>query len=421
MSLDPKYGEGFLRLDKDRCRSLAEILPMSASALPEVKMDVWALLEQHWGIFGGSEAEKPDKSGCIVLDNPGWISAGGTVLSAVQSYLVSRGVRPRNTNVVITSTLDSGLMVELPRALSEEIEELGCHVSTHVPSRSEEVVSIGQTASYSTPVELDRTYVESDVRIVIASARPSLITGVSAGPVSILPGLAAERSRIKNRRLALGNMGLLSTDTPCARDAVECAIMAGPCLAVNSIPDWTGNCTKLIVGSPESAWCDDLNSCRGLAEASIPRLFDIAVVSAGGTPRDLTLYDSVDALAAGVAATRRDGVVVLVTECSQGCGPDGFLRGVSENSSSSEVLLSSELRYLEGMEKAWYFWRVLESRRVVLCTRLRAGMVVERLHSEHVKDPDEGVEVALTIAGQDSTVAVIPDGGSTVPVLGRGM
>ena len=69
------------------------------------------------------------------------------------------------------------------------------------------------------------------------------------------------------------------------------------------------------------------------------------------------------------------------------------------------------------MEKAWYFRKLLSSRKVIICSRLRESMVNERLLCDAVKDPQEGLELARLYTGLDAGISIIPDGHSVMPIF----
>ena len=60
---------------------------------------------------------------------------------------------------------------------------------------------------------------------------------------------------------------------------------------------------------------------------------DIAITSNSGYPLDINLYQSIKGMDTASAALKTGGVIIMVTECSEGIGHGGFLkvfsRGIS--------------------------------------------------------------------------------------------
>ena len=75
------------------------------------------------------------------------------------------------------------------------------------------------------------------------------------------------------------------------------------------------------------------------------------------------------------------------------------------------------MEFKVGMEKAWYFRKLQNSRKVIICSRLRESMVNERLLCDAVKDPQEGLELARHYIGLDAGISIIPDGHSVMPIF----
>jgi hypothetical protein len=90
---------------------------------------------------------------------------------------------------------------------------------------------------------------------------------------------------------------------------------------------------------------------------------------------------------------------------------------MSEYSSEDEVLTAVETNFEMGMEKARFFWNVLSSRKIVICSRLRESLVEERLHCTAVKDPQEGLEAAQSMLASSKKVAILNDGLRNIPKL----
>ncbi|MHA2601228.1 MAG: hypothetical protein AM324_003745, partial [Candidatus Thorarchaeota archaeon SMTZ1-83] len=186
---------------------------------------------------------------------------------------------------------------------------------------------------------------------------------------------------------------------------------------LNSVEDWKGTVAEVYSGSPTESWELGVSAAQSLANVALGQRYDIAVVSAGGFPSDGTLYSAVEALNAGFQATRRDGVIVLVAECSMGVGPDGFLNGVSRSGSERDLLLQVEPGFEVGNERARYFLKVLESRSLILCSRMRSSLVEENMHCIPVRDLEEGLEVAQELTTTRARIAAFVDGTRTNPLV----
>jgi nickel-dependent lactate racemase len=196
---------------------------------------------------------------------------------------------------------------------------------------------------------------------------------------------------------------------------IEASQISGLDFIANYVADWQGNVAHIFAGNPYSSWEVGVDAAKPLAHADFGRRADIAVVCAGGSPSDMTLYDAVDSLYAAYEVTENGGAIVLVAECGGDVGPRGFLRGVSDYSNVDEVSVAAETGFELGFEKAKFLWNVLDSRKLVICSRLRRSLIEERFRATSVKNPQEGLEVAGGLLSSKRKIAIIPDGIRTVP------
>ena len=309
------------------------------------------------------------------------------------------------------------------RITSSEIDDLlgspesrGHSLILHNPRSKENLNLVGETPSHSTPVLVNERFLSADMKIGLGEIRPDVFFGATGGRMSVLPYVSGNRTITRNAKLrTTRNYGPFTLTTPACVDMTEASQLSGLDFIVNYVSDWNDNIAHIFAGNPYSSWESGVNSAKTLANADYTRRADIAFVSAGGSPYDRTLYNAIDCLYAACEVTENGGAIVLVAECSNDVGPKGFVRGVSEFSSENEVSVASETGFEVGFDKAQFFWNVLTSRKLVLCSRLRKSFVEERLSCTAVKDPQEGLEVAKSMLASNKKIAVIPNGIRTVP------
>ena len=287
----------------------------------------------------------------------------------------------------------------------------------HDASDAKQYEFVGATPTYSTPVHVNADYLKSDYKVGIGLSHLNPITGCTGGPFIMLRNATSERTYLRNERLGATQLAdLYAAKSSLRTDAFEVSSLAGLDLVLNVIPSKDGNLDLFQSSDPQSASMSTLENLKSRACVQMTHCADIAVVSQGGYPYDATLHSSIGGLVSGYLATVHGGVIVLIAECSQGPGPLGFLEGVSEFETEEEVRVAAEGQYAHGMDVARLFLRVVSSRRVILCSRLRESLVAERLRCTAVRDPDEGLESAQTMVTSKSRIVIIPEGNSTIPM-----
>ena len=77
----------------------------------------------------------------------------------------------------------------------------------------------------------------------------------------------------------------------------------------------------------------------------------------------------------------------------------------------------SETNFELGMDRTRFLCRILESRNLIICSRLRESLVTERFQATPVRDPQEGLELAVKRVGTNSRIVLIENGSNMNPIL----
>ncbi|MHA1862897.1 MAG: lactate racemase domain-containing protein, partial [Candidatus Thorarchaeota archaeon] len=333
------------------------------------------------------------------------------LLKAVLEYLQTSLSSPTDISVIYpVEPQDSATLTDIVQKLDGP-ERDGYQLVLHDSREKKNLCLVGETPTHCTPVYVNKVFMDADLKIGIGTIRSNVFVGATGGRMSVLPHSSGIKSISRNSKLrATYSVGPFVTDSAVCIDLEEASRLASLDFILNAIPDWKGNLSSIVSGEPYTAWENGVLVAKKMTEAIFQQKADIAIVSAGGSFSDLTLYDAIDALYAGRAATEHGGVIVLVAECAKGPGPDGFARGVSECSSSEEVSVLAEIGFEIGMEKARFFWEILNSRKVIICSRLRESLIVEKFQCSAVRNLQEGYELARSIIVSRPRLAIIPDG-----------
>lgn len=407
MRMDLSYGEGFLNLSVEG-RSVRVVTPCVSEAKLKISSEVLRAFETFSGKGVNGRGLANAKSVAIAVDLQQGFGQTEMLVEEVLKYLQSFSALERVT-LVSSSPLNL--------TTGEAPQEYDFRV--RVPEDGKGIVLVGETPTFSTPILVDRDYVDSDYRMSLATIRPNAFYGATGGPVSTLLSVCGQKTVLRNKKTGTTRLSKLFDPHGCAStDAAEgCSLIDVDCM-MNTVSDHEGTLDRIVSGPIEEVWRGGVDACISLANTSMKSRADIAVVGAGGYPSDSTLASSVQSLISGYLATEHGGVVLLVAECRDGAGPRGFVDGVSKYESERAMIAAAESSFHIGMESACLFWRVISSRTVIICSRLRRSLVEEHLKCHAVRDPAEGVELARTVIASKPRIAVIPLGSDTIPELG---
>jgi nickel-dependent lactate racemase len=416
--IDLLYGEGFLPLEIPHRYDTELIQPRSIITIPNYSDEIIRSLENpiHSGPLPLLLSQA--KTAAVVVNSEQDLKLNRDLLNVLLDILRTSMTDHGETFLFFSPKIGSNTnLYEIDQALGEPTTQ-GHQLILHDPKDNENLCYMGDTSTYSTPVSINKKFAEADIRIGLGTIRYNAFIGATGGRMSVIPHISGFKTIVRNFKMqATKPVGPFVTDSSVCIDMEEISRIAGLDFILNAVPDSTDRIANIIAGEPYSAWYSGVEIGRSLSETPIPCKADIAIVSAGGESSDTTLFDAVDSLHAAREATEYGGTIVLIAECAEGPGPSGFLKGISECKSESEVAFLAETGFELGMEKARFFWSVLSSRKIIICSRLRESMIVEHFHSLAVKDPQEGFELAKEQIVSNPRVAVIPRGNRTLPVF----
>ena len=113
-------------------------------------------------------------------------------------------------------------------------------------------------------------------------------------------------------------------NNPVHIDMTEAARLAKVDFIVNVVENKKGEIVKAFAGDLEAAFLEGVKLVDEMYQSNVDRRADIIVVSAGGYPADMNLYQAYKGLDNALDAVKRGGVIILVAECIEGHGNQVF-------------------------------------------------------------------------------------------------
>ena len=152
-----------------------------------------------------------------------------------------------------------------------------------------------------------------------------------------------------------------------------------------------------------------------LYKIKIPKRADIVIVSPGGYPKDLNLYQSQKALDNSKHAVRDGGVIILTASCKEGLGSAVFERWMTAPGGVDWIAEEIGRNFELGGHKAAAIAMVMQRCDIYLVSDMDPAFV-ESLHFTPFSTLDEAYGAAKQKLGDDASVILMPYGGSTLPV-----
>ncbi|TXT55981.1 MAG: hypothetical protein BAJATHORv1_30365 [Candidatus Thorarchaeota archaeon] len=407
-----KYGEGYLPIENGTISLMDKYQPRSVIGFQDIPKSILHAIENPVESLPLSSLISEANSICIAVEN-----IQNRLIQQVTRTLVrilNNSSTGSKTITFLFSTNESNLsnidsILHYPSQFDMNIE---IHSSLH----SNNIRHIGDTPTHSTPLYLNNSFLSAELRIGVGTIIPDLFIGATGGRTAVLPGVAGFKSVSANLKLQTTSpfrgYDLMSNSS---QDMIEAAEIAELDFVLNLVEDYQGNLATLSVGDPKTAWNQGAHACHSIASITPKQRYDIAVVCAGGSPYDRTLFDSINSLYNGFQFTRHNGVILLVAECPEGPGPEGFVNSITAANSEIDVQLQAQNGFELGMERARVYWKILSDRKIIVCSRLNPAIVEGKLQASSVRDPQEGFELARKITGTRSRIAVLQNSQSIIP------
>ena len=148
----------------------------------------------------------------------------------------------------------------------------------------------------------------------------------------------------------------------------------------------------------------------------IPKQADIVIVSQGGAPKDLNLYQTQKALDNSKHAVRDDGIIILVGSCKEGLGNPVFDAWFREASCPQDIIDRLAAKFALGGHKAAAVAQVMTRAKIFMVSDMDPDFV-RSIFMTPFATVQEAYDAAAAELGADASVIVMPYGGSTLPKL----
>lgn len=286
-----------------------------------------------------------------------------------------------------------------------------------IDSDVEDCTHIGITSA-GTPVDIFRPVVDADRRICLGNIEYHYFAGYSGGAKAIMPGVSTREAIQANHSMMVRKDAKAGTldENSLRRDIDEVAKMLSIDFIVNVVLDEKKNIMKAVAGHHIEAHREGCKFLDQLYKIEMDHPADIVIVSPGGFPKDINVYQAQKALDNAQHAVRDGGIIILVASCKEGLGEHTFERWMTTAKSPDEMIVNIQKKFELGGHKAAAIAMVHQRARIFLISDLEDGFV-RRIFLEPYGNIEEALSNAYSVLGEDAKVLIMPYGGSTLPVV----
>ena len=415
MKVEMRYGTGTLPIEVPD-KNVASVLEISESVpLPDENRAVREAIAEPIASPPLAEIAKGQASACIVISDVTRPVPNKVILPPVLETLEASGIaREKITILIATGIHRPNEGEELEEMVGRDIMET-YRIVNHLSQKPETHTYLGRTQK-GTPIHIDKTYLEADLKIITGLIEPHLMAGYSGGRKAICPGIASvETMKVMHGPELMEHpksaVGILDGN-PFHIEATEIALMAGADFNLNVAIDKQRRITGIFAGDMVESHRMGAKFAEKQAKVTLPAPADGVVVSSAGYPLDTTFYQAIKGLLTAVEIVKQGGSILLVAACSEGIGSKPF---------TDLIFKTDDLTaFVQGLYNPANFvidqWQLEELAKVARKADIyfytdgipyhqRAKLFVHPL-----KRAQDGIAEILNRYGEDAQIAVIPEG-----------
>ncbi len=422
-----RYGQGELTFRLPEEQIFFEVVGREYPAIADLPGAIRSALERPIDSPPLRELLRPtDKVAITVSDITRSWQRMDLVLPSLFDTIAAAGIPDENVSILV--------VVGGHRQNTREEMELLCgrdvcrrvNVVNHNARDLRNMVHLGKT-SRGTEVSINRVVAEADKIILTGGIIYHYMVGYGGGRKSVIPGFSSIRTIQQNHLWAMApELGMGSNPNArsgktrgneCHEDMMEIAGFVKPDFIVNVVPNADGDYAGIFAGNWVSAWQDGTRLVDEIYSVEIPDRADIVIASAGGSPKDINLYQAGKTMDNASYAVRKGGAAIIVSECPDILEPPEFPQWFQY---SSNLEMERALR-ADFSIPGWVAWKEVECSEMatyIMVTRPENAELVGKAGIIPVTTMEEALAHAYRRCGTtDPRIMLMPQGANTLPVL----
>jgi nickel-dependent lactate racemase len=394
---------------------LDSIEPKKVSGAEDVNAEIERALSEPISSKRLSEIAQPQHKVAIVVDDFTRNTPSQAMLLPVLAELNAAGVKDENVTVIFGCGTHRAVKPEEARRL------LGDEVFNRVKTishdcNSQDLVSVGKT-KHRTSVRVNRVFAEADVKVLLGDVNFHYYAGYGGGRKSVMPAISCRETISHNHAMLLdanARAGVLEGN-PVHEDMTEAARLAKVDFILNVVTNSKGEIVKAFAGDLEQAFLEATKRVDDMYRVTVDRRADIVVVSPGGYPADINLYQAYKALDNALEVVKRGGTIILVAECAEGHGNQVFYEWMARLKELKKVEREVKRRFELGGHKAYYLLKALKNHQIILVSSLPDYYANGVFKLKTARAVNDALREALKNAGSQTKVWTMPQGNFTLP------
>lgn len=397
-------------------RSLLGLIePKEKSGVPDVKKEILRALREPIGGKPLSDIVNPGNTIAVVVDDFTRPAPTHLMITGLLEELNRLGAKDEDITIIFGCGTHREVKAnEAKTLLGEEIVSRIRTISHNCHTKDQ--VHIGTTKKYRTKVTINKAFTEADIHILTGDIEMHYFAGFGGGRKSVLPAISSAETIRHNHRMILHPKARTSIleENPIHEDMVEAAKLAKVDFILNVVTNSKGEIVKAFAGDLEEAFYEGVKLVEEMCKVSIDRRADIVIISPGGHPADIDLYQAYKAIDNNLNSVKRGGVIILVAECAEGYGNEVFYEWMTKFKDVKSIEKEIKKRFVIGGHKAYYLLKALQKNHIFLVSTMPDYYATNVFKLRTARALNDALQEAFKIAGKNTKIWVVPHGHITL-------
>ena len=414
------FGRTSVSLEIPKARMLGIASPRPAKALAQKELQV--AIDHPIGAKRLSQIVRPSAHVAIIVDDYTRPTPTAEILQLVVSELKKGGVSLDSIDVIIGGGLHiPTTMEQIPTVVGEELAR-SLRVFSHECNSPSVLMDLGRS-SRGTPIKINRRVVEADFRVSIGLIEPHQRAGFSGGAKSIVPAVSSRETINYNHSMRLPIKEALGkvTGNPVHEDMEEIARKVGVDFIVNVVLNDRKKVVKVVAGDLIAAHRAGVEFARKMMEFVVDKEPEIVVLSPGGHPRDVNLWQTEGkGLTRTWGSLKKGSEIIVISECSQGVGHPELENWLFDSTPEEIRARFRNEEYTLIGEKALNLAELSEYAKLTFYSPGLDRRILSKLPVSFTDNPQKKLEQTLETAPEDSRVLVVPNAPAVLTTVKNG-
>jgi nickel-dependent lactate racemase len=395
---------------------LGSIEPKEKLGVSNPRAEIERALKEPLGCKKLNEIVKPESRVAIVVDDATRSAPSDLMVPPLLDELNNGGVKDENMTVIFASGIHRAVEPEEAVKLVGESVSMRVKTVTH-DCKAQDLVQVGTTQKHGTKVFLNRLFTDADIRILTGDIGLHYFAGYGGGRKSVLPGISGEETVKHNHALLLdpnAKTGMLA-ENPVHQDMVEAAAMAKVDFVLNVVMNSKRELVRAFAGDLEQVFSEGVKLADEMYRVHVDRRADIVIVSPGGDPSDVNLFQAYKSVDNALEVVKRGGVIILVAELPEGHGNREFYEWMIKFDDLKSVEREIKRNFVVGGSKAYYYMKALQKARIILVSSMPDYYAANVFKLKTARAVNDAFNEAMNMVGKTAKVWTLPYGNYTLP------